>query len=520
MSLSDQFAEVSSERRSFRKSNPLFDGSLSRIGRRPILNLHLLGWTGRLALALIMVDLFAIAMGFGLAVVVADTLRALLEVDQIAAWPFLTARAHELCLMAGLAVGIFAFGGLYRRSGWELDEIRKVVAGICLVAMFDATLQFVLNDHNSRIWAVVAYPLVALSVISCRMAMRSLPSMRDAMTSHIVMLGRGTTPETLIHELRESRAGEVNLLHSLSLEDVHTRDPHQLIQMLERLAWSRGVPVHRVQIVLTPQPDELDAAQTVLNLLNATQLPYSVILPFAGLARSGLCLRSVVGADMVMAEMQPSGPALLTSLFKRLFDLFTGTLMLVLLAPVLVALILLLWLEKGPVFFSQPRVGRGGRVFNCLKFRSMRVDAQERLKVLLDNDPEARLEWAKYQKLQDDPRVTTLGKFLRKTSLDELPQLFNVLLGDMSLVGPRPIIAPEIDGYPGDRAYYANPDFTYYKRCTPGITGLWQVSGRNETSHDERVRLDRWYARNWSLWLDLMILLKTIRVVLLRGGSA
>ncbi|MEL6793962.1 MAG: sugar transferase, partial [Pseudomonadota bacterium] len=99
------------------------------------------------------------------------------------------------------------------------------------------------------------------------------------------------------------------------------------------------------------------------------------------------------------------------------------------------------------------------------------------------------------------------------------PQLFNVLRGDMSLVGPRPIIAPDVPGYPGDKSYFNSADFAYYSRCTPGITGLWQVSGRSSTRHDERVRLDRWYSRNWSFWLDLMILLKTVRVVIMRSGS-
>ncbi len=482
-------------------------------------NLGLLGWSGRLALALAVIDLFAIAIAFGAAVLIADIFRVLLAADQITAWPFLVERSPELVLLAGLAIGIFAFGGLYRRSGWEVDEIRKIVAGVCLVGMFDATLQFALDDHNSRLWTLIAYPLVALSVISCRMVFRALPSLREAMTSHIVLLGNGTKPESLIYELRESRAGHVNLLHSLSLEDVRTRDPLHLIQMLDRLARSRGIPAHRVQIVLAPSPEEIDTAQKMLRIMNAARRTYSVVLPFMGLAQNGLSLQKAVGADMVMAEMHPTRQPPATYVFKRLFDLMIGAVLTILFAPVLLFISALLLLEGGPVFFMQPRVGQNGRIFRCFKFRSMRVDAEERLRDLLVTDAAARAEWAKYQKLQDDPRITKLGQFLRKTSLDELPQLLNVLLGDMSLVGPRPIISPDIEGYPGDRAYYDNPDFVYYKRCTPGITGLWQVSGRSDTSHDERIRLDRWYARNWTFWLDFMILLKTIRVVLFRGGS-
>ena len=149
----------------------------------------------------------------------------------------------------------------------------------------------------------------------------------------------------------------------------------------------------------------------------------------------------------------------------------------------------------------------------------MRPDAEKHLAEILASNPAAQKEWETHQKLRNDPRITPVGRFLRSTSLDELPQLFNVLRGEMSLVGPRPIIAPEVPGYPSDRAYFESPEFIHYKRCKPGVTGLWQVSGRASTSHRERVRLDAWYARNWSIWLDLLVLLKTFRTVIARSGS-
>lgn len=487
---------------------------------RPALGLLAPRRAGRLALVLILADLCAIALGFGLAVLAAGAVRAIFGLDQVAAWPFLVQRGQELVLLAGLAIGIFAFGGLYRRSGWELDEIRKVVTGIGLVAMFDATLQFVLVDHNSRLWAVIAYPLVALVVISLRMAVRALPAVREAMTNHVILLGGGTTPELLVNELRESRAGPVNLLDALPVSQFRGRDPSSLIAWLETIGRKSGVLPHRLQTVLAPAPGEFDDVQALIALFNAAGHPYSLVLPFTGLARNGLSLQKVTGADMVLAEMRPSAQPVLPRAFKRGFDLVAGLAALVLAAPLLLAISALLACERGPVLFTQIRVGRGRRRFRCFKFRTMRPDAEACLAELLATDPAARAEWHVHQKLRDDPRVTRLGRFLRKTSLDELPQLFNVLGGDMSLVGPRPIIAPEIAGYPGDRAYYENPDFIYYTRCTPGITGLWQVSGRSGATHDERVRLDRWYARNWSFWLDLMIMFKTIRVVLFPGRSS
>jgi lipopolysaccharide/colanic/teichoic acid biosynthesis glycosyltransferase len=167
--------------------------------------------------------------------------------------------------------------------------------------------------------------------------------------------------------------------------------------------------------------------------------------------------------------------------------------------------------DGGPILFAHRRIGLNGRTFHCLKFRSMAVDAQERLAVLLASDPVARAEWEKDHKLRDDPRVTALGAFLRKTSLDELPQLFNVLRGTMSLVGPRPIVEAEVVKY-GRR-------FDAYCAVKPGITGLWQVSGRNDTSYRTRVALDCVYARRRSVGLDAYILACTVPAVLMRRGS-
>ena len=148
-----------------------------------------------------------------------------------------------------------------------------------------------------------------------------------------------------------------------------------------------------------------------------------------------------------------------------------------------------------------------------MKFRTMYHDAQERLQEILDNNPQASAEWEKYHKLSNDPRITSIGKLLRKTSLDELPQLFNVLQGNMSLVGPRPVTKEEIEKH-----YKENADFCL--SVPPGMTGLWQVSGRSNSSYKQRITLDTWYVRNWNIWLDIVILFKTVRVVIKKEGAA
>ncbi len=198
--------------------------------------------------------------------------------------------------------------------------------------------------------------------------------------------------------------------------------------------------------------------------------------------------------------------------FKHISDFILAFILTLTLAPFLFGLYAWVWLATdGKPIFKQKRVGQDGKIFKIYKFRTMRADAAEQLEKILAADPAAREEWERDHKLKNDPRITRVGHFLRRTSLDELPQLINVLRGQMSLVGPRPIIDEEVIDY-GDY-------IDYYQQVRPGITGLWQVSGRNELSYGERVQLDVWYVRNWSLELDLIILTKTFVAVLLRKGS-
>ncbi len=196
---------------------------------------------------------------------------------------------------------------------------------------------------------------------------------------------------------------------------------------------------------------------------------------------------------------------------KRLFDILASASLLALLSPLFLALAVLAKRDGGPVLFGHRRVGLRGRSFKCWKFRTMVPNAEAVLARLLASDPEARTEWERDFKLRDDPRITKVGRFLRTTSLDELPQLLNVLTGDMSLVGPRPIVQDEVRRY--------GAAFHDYARCRPGITGVWQISGRNDTGYGERVRLDRDYARNWSFLSDLRVLLRTPSAVLRRDGA-
>lgn len=202
----------------------------------------------------------------------------------------------------------------------------------------------------------------------------------------------------------------------------------------------------------------------------------------------------------------------LNRFIKVIFDYILTIFGTIAISPILLAVAIWIYRDSpGPVIFKHTRIGKKGKPFPCYKFRSMCVDAKEKLEELLANDLEARAEWERDFKLKNDPRITKSGAFLRKTSLDELPQIFNVLRGEMSLVGPRPIIQEELERY-GEHA-------ADYLMVKPGITGMWQVSGRSDIDYVERVSLDSWYVRNWSVWIDILLLWRTFDVVIRRKGA-
>ncbi len=240
-------------------------------------------------------------------------------------------------------------------------------------------------------------------------------------------------------------------------------------------------------------------------------IPVKVIPDIYGLSSASARLEEVEGLFLI--EVRRNLIKGWNAYVKRIFDLLISIPSLVLLSPLFLVIAILIKLDSpGPVFYVAERLGVGGETFPCFKFRSMYVNADEILEEYLEKNPNAREEWEKYAKLREyDPRVTRIGKYLRKWSLDELPQLWNVLRGDMSIVGPRPYLPREREKI--------GEYFDVILEVKPGITGLWQISGRNLTTFEERLRLDTYYIQNWSLWLDIKIILRTFLVVLMRKGA-
>jgi undecaprenyl-phosphate galactose phosphotransferase len=274
--------------------------------------------------------------------------------------------------------------------------------------------------------------------------------------------------------------------------------------------WTRQLQRHGAAMLILAADIDRRPDPALLASLVRERVPYSLLPEQDGLPVVG-ARHTLLNHEAVLVSYRNNLEKPVARGIKMAFDLVMAGLAILVLAPVMLVIACLVGADGGPILFAHQRVGVRGQTFNCLKFRSMVVDADAVLQHVLATDPAAAEEWRQTHKLRRDPRVTWIGRLLRKTSLDELPQLFNVLRLEMSLVGPRPIVSLEIPKYADDIAYY------YETR--PGITGLWQVSGRSDTTYAQRVRLDAWYVKNWTIWQDLAIIARTIPAVVSGRGA-
>jgi len=272
----------------------------------------------------------------------------------------------------------------------------------------------------------------------------------------------------------------------------------------------RELGIRTIMIAMPSLPPERLSTLTA-DIQN--HIPNTMIIPdLRGIALLNTDLLHLFREEIFLMNIRNNLKSLTNRFLKMLFDFTVSIVFIPLVLPLIGILGLIIRLETpGPVIYAHERIGRKGRTFKCYKFRTMHRDAEEKLKEILDKDDTVRNEWESTWKLRDDPRITRVGRFLRKTSLDELPQIFNILRGEMSLVGPRPYLPRE----------KATIEESIEMICSarPGITGLWQVSGRSNTGYPYRIKLDSWYIMNWSMWLDIAIIFKTVRVVVKMEGA-
>jgi undecaprenyl-phosphate galactose phosphotransferase len=264
-------------------------------------------------------------------------------------------------------------------------------------------------------------------------------------------------------------------------------------------------------VVIALEAHEAARARELIELLVLRDNAVDMVAPVYGPQLYGLAVNHLLARELLLVRIRNKLASRGSRIVKSALDYAGSAVLLVLLAPVIGVIALLVLKSGRPLLYAHERIGRNGKVFRCYKFRTMVPDASEKLSELLERDPDLKAHWMSRRKLKADPRITPLGGFLRRTSLDELPQLFNVLKGQMSLVGPRPVMSDELAHY--------GLEADYYLQVKPGISGLWQVSGRNDLDYSHRVFLDVWYVKNWSLMYDCAILLRTPSAVLKKSGA-
>lgn len=480
----------------------------------------------RVSVALFLSDALAMIVSFVAAVAIAPLLKDLFFAASYTRPLFTDNHFQELFFvwMCPVVLILFVIKGHYtQRIPWW-SQVQHVLT-ICVVAfVIDGFMRFALDMPFSRFlvalsW-VVAFFLIILGrqivyIIARALKIWSIPTViigdRDTVvdilyafsTDHYTgydikrIILHDDAPETLTVDMMPKKYAqlEIEAYDSSFVEQIPAHTDHFFVVSVETL---RGKD-----------------RDHVLRTLSRTNAMHAVVPPISRTSLSSMESHQFFGYDVMLLSPRPKLFTFAGRMMKRGMDIIISGVALLFLLPIIIVVGVMLKVEgqSGSIFYGGKRVGRNGALFKCWKFQSMEPNSDHLLQALLDSDPEIKADWDIYRKLKvPDPRITTkTAAIIRKTSIDELPQLWNVFIGDMSLVGPRPILQDEVDLF--------GEDIRHYIRTNPGITGLWQVSGRNDTSFERRVYWDKWYVRNWSFWGDLVILIKTIRVVLGKSGA-
>ena len=419
------------------------------------------------------------------------------------------ATVHAGVLMTGSAIvfcGLLAcftaYGHYHRRLPfWQ--ELQQVLIAILFAVLFNSSMEFAFKTDASRAVVFGTWLLFPFVLTALRRITRSVLRAAGLWQIRTVVVG---DPD-LVGQMVKALRSEPELGYAV----VETVTPSMAARLPADRRWALLLLQSRAHmLVLAPGIDPgMDHSRN--EELVRERVPFAIMSPAEGLPVSGCVQTYFLRHDMMVRSYRDNIAQPFARAVKVAIDLTGAACLLVAALPALLVIAIAVKLDGGPVFYAHPRVGVGRRRFSCLKFRSMSPDSDGLLEHVLQTDPAAAAEWAATQKLRNDPRVTRVGGWLRKTSLDEVPQLLNVLRLEMSLVGPRPIVEAEVRHY-GD-------DIAYYYATRPGLTGLWQVSGRSGTTYRERVQLDTWYVKNWTLWHDIAILAKTVPAVLNRQGA-
>ena len=406
-------------------------------------------------------------------------------------------------------------GQLYSRRRPFYKEVEKL-----FYACFYGTLAVIFVLYVLRIagstsrFFTSAFGILAFVYLTLlRYALKNFLQSKQLLQTPVIIIGAGKTAELLVKTLRKDPGMGYKIIGLLEDHKVQSGilDDYPVLGGFadaERVIQETGVK--RVFVAAPGLGD--NALGMLIYRIQPLVENMGLITNLVGVPTGTVEVESIFSEKLLILRLKNNLARPFNRCIKTILDYVLTIIGTILISPVL--LFIAAWIyhdSPGKVIFKHVRIGKNGKPFPCYKFRTMVTNSREILEDLLAKDPAARAEWERDFKLKNDPRITKSGAFLRKTSLDELPQLFNVLLGEMSLVGPRPIIQKELARY--------GEFVDDYLMVKPGITGMWQVNGRSDTTYDERVQMDSWYVRNWSVWLDFMLLFRTIKAVLAGKGA-
>lgn len=422
---------------------------------------------------------------------------------------------YQYFYIPGMFLLILFITNSYKFNRPSLELLKNVGKGCCTAILMYMLVIFLAknNMQASRYYIVCFFAFMVVYIgIFRNLLERTLKKYPD-IQEPVLLLGAGKTAERLLKRFQQDNCYNYRVVGLIDDHPISESLPHEYpvlgsfdktADIIKRL----GI---RTLIMATPGLSEEKFKRVLYNVQHLTDT--IVFTPsIVGSPLGSVEISTLFTEQLTVIKSKNNLSRWSNRAIKFIFDMVVTAVGTVLISPIFLALCICVAIDnKGRVIFAHQRVGRNGKLFPCYKFQTMIPNAQQALEEYLNNNPKARKEWETNFKLSDDPRITRLGAILRKTSLDELPQIFNVLKGEMSLVGPRPVVQAELEKYGDNKQEYL--------MVRPGITGMWQVSGRSDTTYEERVAMDTWYVRNWSLWIDFEYLYRTFAAVISRKGA-
>lgn len=439
----------------------------------------------------------------------------------IGPFAFFFHRALSIDLFAILAVAFVVLrmlAGDYSRREPFWDGVRGIAGGLFIVALPAFATLALKSGHYGVMHQIAAWLFLALAIPAMRQGTRYLLASMGLWQRRTALIGCGAEAVKAFEAISRSLALGFDIQWLVVPE--HATEIPEPLSRLKRIASGNsseaGLLVEAAgcaQAIVAFSDAEQGGFSDLVHRLSESSVGTAIVPPLSKLPLSNMSSSVMFGRNILLFQVRDNLRRWPQRVIKRGFDVAGATFGLIVLSPLFVVLgVMVKRQDGGPATYAQTRIGRSGVPFRCIKFRTMTRNADEMLARWQTENPGLYEEYQKAYKLRDDPRITPLGKWLRRTSLDELPQLVNILYGDMSFVGPRPVVERELIEFYG-------PAAQLYMRVRPGLTGLWQVSGRNNTTYEERIALDEWYVLNWSFWYDLIIIAQTFGAMVSGDGA-